>query len=121
MKTITQEALTRTALAKGGTLAVGGHVVNSSGARVALVPPAPKPPPTNPAPLATDDASLAQLTKATAALTDMQRGLVAMVAQLAMQMKAEPEPEAPVKEWVFTIERDKVFGLLTGIKARAVR
>lgn len=101
--------LKKMALRQGATVEIGSERFNTAGVRAQVVPkPAPKPapaPPPTPAVAAIDMAPMA--------LAQEKLG-----AMLAHAIASLPHPAAPVREWLFTVERDK-DGLLTNIRARA--
>lgn len=116
MKTVKDiSELKRLALAKGASVEVGATRYNTTGERVAAMPrkeapPEPAaPPPTLPPPPAPEvRVDLAPVAQA-------QERLGQLVAQMMSQL---PQPAAPVREWLFTVERDN-NGLLTSIRAIA--
>jgi hypothetical protein len=101
--------LKKMALRHGATVEIGAERFNTAGVRAQVVPkqPAPtvKPEPT-PAPVPAID-------MAPMALAQEKLG-----AMLAHAIASLPQPHAPVREWLFTVERDK-DGLLTNIRATA--
>lgn len=116
MKTVKSLAdLKQMALAHGASVEVGSTRYNTDGEKIAGIPrrPAaapvtktePKPEPM-PAPVVTVD---------TAPVAAAQERVAQMMAQA---LSSIPKPSAPVREWLFTVERDE-NGLLTGIRATA--
>ena len=108
MKTVKSiSELKRMAVQKGATIELGSDRFNAGGVKAAVgaverrpAPvAAPMPPP------AIDAAPLAQAHEKLGAM------FAAAIASL-------PQPAAPVREWLFTVERDK-DGLLTSIRAIA--
>jgi hypothetical protein len=101
--------LKKMALRQGATVEIGSERFNTAGVRAQVVPkPAPKPapaPPPTPAVAAIDMAPMA--------LAQEKLG-----AMLAHAIASLPQPHVPVREWLFTVERDK-DGLLTNIRATA--
>jgi hypothetical protein len=113
MKTVKSVSdLKKMALRQGATVDFGSQKFNTAGVRAQVVqretpraePPAPTPPP-SPTPAAVDMAPVALA----------QEKIGAMLAHAIASM---PRPHAPVREWLFTVERDK-DGLLTTIRATA--
>lgn len=97
------------ALRQGATVEIGSERFNTAGVRAQVLP---KPPPKPvevpaPAPVAPT------IDMAPMALAQEKLG-----AMLAHAIASLPQPHAPVREWLFTVERDK-DGLLTTIRATA--
>ena len=114
MKTVKSLAdLKQTALAQGATVSVGGRQFNASGeaARVVAMPkqgtPVPKPdavPDATPAPAPNVEVHpVNNVHVDTAAIAQAQMSVGRMVADALASL---PAPAQPVKEWVFTVERD---------------
>lgn len=102
--------LKKMALRQGATVEIGSERFNTAGVRAQVVPkPAPKPgpPPPQPVPVAPT------IDMAPMALAQEKLGVM-----LAHAIASLPQPHAPVREWLFTVERDK-DGLLTNIRATA--
>lgn len=117
MKTVKSIAdLKQLALAKGATVEVGSTRYNTTNERVRAFPkkvepepaPAPPPPPAAPAPAPEVRVDLAPMADAQMKIGEM----------LARALASQPAPPAPVREWLFTVERDG-DGLLTSIRATA--
>lgn len=106
--------LKQLALTKGATVEVGGTRYNTTNERVRDFPkkaePAPAPVEVKPAP-----APAPEVRMDLAPLADAQ---VKMGEMLARALASLPAPSAPVRQWLFTIERDE-SGLLTSIRASA--
>lgn len=96
--------LKRVAIQQGATVEVSGERFNTAGVRASLNRPQPEPATPPPAPVI-DAAPFAQAHEKLGAM------FAAAIASL-------PQPAAPVREWLFTVERDK-DGLLTSIRATA--
>lgn len=111
MKTVKSVSdLKKMALRQGATVDFGSQKFNSAGVRAQVVQretprPEPEPPPPAPPPTQVDMAPVAMAQEKIGAM------LAAAIASL-------PQPHAPVREWLFTVERDK-DGLLTTIRATA--
>lgn len=103
--------LKKMALRQGATVEIGSERFNTAGVRAKVLPKPPAPPPVKseaaPPPAPTID-------MAPMALAQEKLG-----AMLAHAIASLPQPAAPVREWMFTVERDK-NGLLTNIRATAV-
>ena len=121
MKTVKSVAdLKQLALARGARVELGNTRFNTTGERVTGFPkrempaaaePAPKPEPREPAappPPAEVRVDLAPVAEAQLKMGEM----------LARALASQPTPQAPVREWLFTVERDD-SGLLTTIRATA--
>ena len=101
--------LKKMALRQGATVEIGSERFNTAGVRAQVVAKqAPKP---TPAPAPTP--AVAAIDMAPMALAQEKLG-----AMLAHAIASLPHPAAPVREWLFTVERDK-DGLLTNIRATA--
>lgn len=116
MKTVKSVAdLKQIALSRGATVELGTSRFNTTGQRIAAAPrkPEPKQEP-KPEPVAAP-APAPVVNIDTAAVAQAQERVGQLLAQALASM---PQPSAPVREWVFTIERDEK-GLLTSIRATA--
>lgn len=114
MKTVKSIAdLKQLALAKGATVEVGSTRYNTTNERVRAFPkkaePEPAPTPEAPAP---------QAPEVRVDLTPMADAQIKIGEMLARALASQPSPSAPVREWLFTVERDG-DGLLTSIRATA--
>lgn len=98
--------LKRVAIQQGATVEVSGERFNTAGVRASLNRPQPEPAAPTPAPQPVLD---------TAPFAQAHEKLGAMFAAAIASL---PQPAAPVREWLFTVERDK-DGLLTSIRATA--
>lgn len=103
--------LKKMALRQGATVEIGSERFNTAGVRAQVVAkaPAPKPVEAPPPPPVAPTIDMAPM-----ALAQEKLG-----AMLAHAIASLPHPAAPVREWLFTVERDK-DGLLTNIRATAV-
>jgi hypothetical protein len=103
--------LKKMALRKGATVEIGAERFNTAGVRAQVVPkPAPPPPQVKDEP--------APPLAATIDMKPMALAQEKLGAMLAHAIASLPQPHAPVREWLFTVERDK-DGLLTTIRATA--
>jgi hypothetical protein len=123
MKTVKDlTELKQLALEKGAAVAIGSTRYNTDGGRVKVFPKKNPPPASSPTTEPTPTPAPAPAPAPTEIKVDLtpvasaQERLGQLMAQMMSQM---PRPASPVREWSFTIERDK-DGLLTGIKATAV-
>lgn len=119
MKTVKSIAdLKQLALARGAKVELGATRFNTTGERVKAFPkPSPAPAPVEaptpapmPAPMPAQEVRVD-----TAPIADAQ---LKMGEMLARALASQPTPQAPVREWLFTVERDG-NGLLTSIRATA--
>lgn len=117
MKTVKSVAdLKQLALSRGASVELGANRYNTQGekidrrerkpAPVTPEPPKPEPRLAAPAPVVNVD---------TAPMAAAQERVAQMLSQALASL---PQPTAPVREWVFTIERDS-NGLMTSIRATA--
>lgn len=106
--------LKQLALAKGATVEVGSTRYNTTNERVTTFPkkaaPEPAPVEAKPEPVAPE----VRVDMAPIADAQMKMGEM-----LARALASQATPPAPVREWLFTVERDS-DGLLTSIRATAV-
>lgn len=114
MKTVKSIAdLKQLALAKGATVEVGSTRYNTTNERVRAFPKKAEP---EPAPAPVEPALQAHEVRVDLApMADAQMKIGEM---LARALASQPAPPAPVREWLFTVERDG-DGLLTSIRATA--
>lgn len=112
MKTVKNIAeLKRLALSSGASVSVGGRRFNTDGERVVTEPrrevektaPAPMPMPAQ---------------EVTIDMTPLAMAHDRMARMLSDTLLSMPKPESAVREWLFTVERDK-NGLLVSITATA--
>lgn len=103
--------LKKMALRQGATVEIGSERFNTAGMRskalTSMAPRPPDPPKPLPAPVAQT------IDMAPMAIAHEKMGVM-----LARAIASLPQPHAPVREWMFTVERDK-DGLLTNIRATA--
>jgi hypothetical protein len=114
MKTVKSISdLKQIALRTGATVAMGNSRFNTAGLKTAPVPERPRererPTAPPPAPAPVDMAPM---------VSAMSQAQERMGAMLAAAIASLPQPGQPVKEWIFTVERDK-DGLLNRIRATA--
>lgn len=121
MKTFkTLDDLKQMALKQGAAVEVGATRYNTKGQKVTTIerktPPSPvqmfepKPEP-KPEPVA-------EPAKVEVDMSPVAQSQERMAQMLAQALASLPQPAAPVREWVFTVERDS-NGLLTSISAKA--
>lgn len=118
MKTVKSMAdLKQIALARGASVSVGDTRFNTGGERVERAAPVKRPEPKTepvvtrePAPMPTPQVNVDM-----APVAASQERVAQMLSQA---LAALPQPTAPVREWLFTVERD-ANGLLTSIRATA--
>ncbi len=117
MKTVKSVAdLKQLALARGASVEVGTTRYNADGEKIArlerkpaVTQPEPKPEPKPaPAPAPTVNVDMAPVAASQERVAQM----------LSQALASIPQPSAPVREWLFTVERDE-NGLLTSIRATA--
>lgn len=116
MKSVKSMAdLKQMALARGASVSVGGTRYNAGGEKVERTAPMPKPqakPEPKPEPVQPRETMVNVDLAPVAAAQDR-------IGQMLSQALASiPQPSAPVREWLFTVERD-ANGLLTSIRATA--
>lgn len=116
MKTVKSIAeLKQMALARGATVAVGNQRFNTTGERVAAMPKRETAKPAEPAPAPAPAPAAPEINVDMAPVAQAQERMAQMLSQALASM---PVPAAPVREWLFTVERDS-SGLLTSIRATA--
>ena len=133
MKRIAENDLARVALSKGATIEYEGNTLNASGRRLAVVSARPAPvidKPALPEPPAVDvNGALADLVSVNQqslerlAAMQVQFGAVVAETMAAALKSALPPQQAPVKEWVFTVEYDDSYPVkrMARIRATAIR
>lgn len=125
MKRIAESDLTRAALAKGAVVSIDGRTVNAAGSKMMLAAPAPKPIapqiPDAPPPPMRVDMDTSALVEAAHAGERRAESLSRLVAALITEMRAQRDSSpAPIKEWVFKVQRDDRDRLDT-LRATAIR
>jgi hypothetical protein len=116
MKTVKSMAeLKQMALARGASVSVGTSRYNTDGEKVEKQPAVTKKEP-EPQPMAAPAPAPAPTVNVDMAPVAASQERVAQM--LSQALASIPQPSAPVREWLFTVERDE-NGLLTSIRATA--
>lgn len=132
MKRIAETDLARVALTKGVAIEYAGSTLNASGRRLAVVGARPAPVADKPAPPAPPAVDLNAVLAAAASANQQTiermaaaqaQSVAGLAATMAAALKLLPPPQAPVKQWVFTIEYDDSYPVkrMARVRATAIR
>ena len=122
MKTVKSIAdLKQMALARGASVQVGATRYNAGGEKIARLERQPAPaaaPAPAPVPVPAPAPAPAAAPVVNVDMAPIASAQDRMAQMLGQALAAMPQPAAPVREWLFTVERDS-NGLLTSIRATA--
>ena len=119
MKTVKSVAeLKQLALARGAKVELGNTRYNTTGERVTAFPKREMPAAAEPAPMPEAPPPAMPAPEMRVDMAPVAEAQMKMGEMLARALASQPTPQAPVREWLFTVERDS-DGLLTSIRATA--